>query len=242
MTNPLNTARSTSAPSRPDAAPRLLLISPRFPEGFWTFTWVFQHVITRRRAVNPPIGLATIAALTPPHWDVRIVDENVEPIDFDAPVDVVAVGGMSVQHGRQIEILTEFRKRCRYTVAGGSFATLCPERYTAHADTVVTGEAERLWPRFCADVEAACPRARYDETGTLPLELSPCPRHSLIAWPNYLAGAIQFSRGCPFLCEFCDIIVMFSRRPRHKSLTQIEAELDGLRAQIKRGEVRSQPN
>ncbi len=209
---------------------RLLLVNPRLPDGFWTFSWVFRHVITSRRAVNPPIGLATLAALTPSEWEVRLVDENVEPIDFDAEADLVAVGGMSVQHHRQVEILREFRRRGRYVVAGGSFATLCPERYEGLADTVVAGEAERKWPRFCEDFAAGRARALYTEDEEVPLSLSPTPRHDLIRWDRYLAGSIQFSRGCPFRCEFCDIIVMFGRKPRLKSLSQVEAELDELRA------------
>jgi radical SAM superfamily enzyme YgiQ (UPF0313 family) len=217
--------------STPAGAPRILLIAPRFPEGFWTFSWVFRHVITGRQAVNPPLGLATIAALTPAHWVVRLVDENVEPIDFDAEADIVAVGGMSVQHERQIEILREFRQRGRYVLAGGSFATLCSERYAEHAETVLIGEAEQTWPAFCRDFEAGAPKSVYHETGDVPLSLSPVPRHDLIRWDRYLAGAIQFSRGCPFLCEFCDIIVMFSRKPRQKSLAQVEAELDAMRLQ-----------
>jgi radical SAM superfamily enzyme YgiQ (UPF0313 family) len=209
----------------------ILLVAPRFPEGFWTFSWVFRHVITSRSTVNPPIGLATIAALTPDHWDIRILDENIEQIDFDVDVDIVAVGGMSIQYQRQVEILQEFRQRGRYVVAGGSFATLCSEKYSDHADTVIQGESERIWPIFCADFCAGKPQSIYCEDGDVPLALSPTPRHDLISWNRYLTGSIQFSRGCPFLCEFCDIIVMFSRKPRHKNLLQIEAELDSMRAQ-----------
>jgi radical SAM superfamily enzyme YgiQ (UPF0313 family) len=209
---------------------RLLLVYPVLPDGFWTFSWVFRHVITARRAVNPPLGLATIAALTPPDWEVRLIDENVEPIDFEADADIVAVGGMSVQHQRQIEILREFKRRGRHVVAGGSFATLCPERYQDCADTVLAGEAERVWPRFCEDFAAGRAQRLYVEEGEVPLSLSPTPRHDLLKWNRYLAGSIQFSRGCPYRCEFCDIIIMYGRKPRLKSLAQVEAELDGLRS------------
>jgi radical SAM superfamily enzyme YgiQ (UPF0313 family) len=208
---------------------RLLLVAPVFPEGFWTFAWVFRHVITGRHAVNPPLGLATIAALTPEDWQVSLVDENIESIDLDVIADIVAVGGMSVQHDRQIEIMREFRNRGRYVVAGGSFATLCPERYLEHCDTIIFGEAEEIWPAFCKDYEAGKPQSTYTESGAIPLLQSPVPRHDLIRWESYLAGAIQFSRGCPFLCEFCDIIVMFGRKPRQKRLDQVGAELDAMR-------------
>lgn len=211
-------------------AMKLLLVNPRYPESFWTFSWTFREVIRSRGFTNPPLGLPTLAALTPPDWEIRIVDENVEPIDWDAEADIVGVAGMSVQHERHREILAEFRRRGRYVVAGGSFPSLCPERYEDVADTVISGEAERIWPRFCRDFLAGRPERLYKETGEVDLAESPVPRFDLLRWDRYLAGTVQFSRGCPFRCEFCDIIVMFGRKPRLKSLEQIEKELDALRA------------
>jgi radical SAM superfamily enzyme YgiQ (UPF0313 family) len=208
---------------------KLLLISPAFPDSFWSFSWAFDCVFRKERAANPPLGLATVAALTPPGWEVTIVDENVEPIDFEARPDIVGVGGMSAQSERQQEILAAFRRRGIYTVAGGSFATLCPERYSAVADSVVAGEAERIWPQFCRDFEAGAPLPLYVERGDVDMTSSPCPRFELLQWDRYLTGSVQFSRGCPFQCEFCDIIVMFGRRPRVKTLEQVERELDSLR-------------
>lgn len=212
-------------------APTLLLINPRFPESFWSFSWTFEHVIPTKRTNVPPLGLATLAALTPEHWQIRILDENVEPIDWNIKADIVGVCGMSVQYQRQIEILTEFSRRGAFIVAGGSFASLCPEKYTELCDSVIAGEAEYIWPRFCADYQSRRTDTLYKESGDVALTDSPVPRHDLIQWKYYLAGTVQFSRGCPFRCEFCDIIVTFGRKPRSKSLQQIEAELDSLRAQ-----------
>jgi radical SAM superfamily enzyme YgiQ (UPF0313 family) len=115
-------------------------------------------------------------------------------------------------------------------VAGGSYASLCPERFEGLADAVVAGEAERIGPRFCADFAAGAPKALYQETGTVALTESPTPRFDLLKLERYSMASLQFSRGCPFRCEFCDIIVMFGRRPRVKSLEQIGRELDALRA------------
>jgi radical SAM superfamily enzyme YgiQ (UPF0313 family) len=115
-------------------------------------------------------------------------------------------------------------------VAGGSYASLCPEQYQDVADTVVAGEAEYTWPRFCADFERGQARDFYQETGTVDLEDSPVPRHNLLKLHLYQTVAVQFSRGCPFRCEFCDIIVIFGRKPRTRSLGQVERELDLLRA------------
>jgi radical SAM superfamily enzyme YgiQ (UPF0313 family) len=209
---------------------KLLLIQPRLPESFWSFSWAFRHVARDKRAPISPLGLATVAALTPPSWQVTILDENVEAIDWDFPVDVVGVCGMAVQSPRQREIAVRFRARGCHVVVGGSYASLCPEEYADVADTVVAGEAEYTWPRFCADFEKGCPSGLYQEAGTVDLADCPTPRHDLLKLHLYQSVAIQFSRGCPFRCEFCDIIVVFGRKPRAKSLAQIERELDLLRA------------
>ena len=214
----------------PSHPPRLLLINPRFPESFWSFRWAVDHILPAKRAVNPPLGLATLAALTPPHWKVEIVDENVEPVPHAPRADIVGVCGMGVQHPRQAELLAYYRKRGYFVVAGGSFASLCPERYAPLADAVVAGEAEYIWPRFCADFERGAPHALYRETGAVALADSPVPRFDLLKLDRYTTATLQFSRGCPFLCEFCDIIVMFGRKPRYKTLDQVGRELDALRA------------
>ena len=208
---------------------RLLLINPKYPESFWSFHWAVSEILPGKRSVNPPLGLATLAALCPPHWQVRIIDENVEPLPLEPEADLIGIGGMGVQFPRQRELLEYYRSRGRFVVAGGSYASLCPERYEGLADTVVCGEAELIWPRFCADFEAGRGRALYRETGTIDLQISPAPRFDLLKLSLYTTATMQFSRGCPYMCEFCDIIVMFGRKPRHKSLEQIGRELDILR-------------
>ena len=209
---------------------KLLLINPRHPESFWSFRWAVREILPAKRALNPPLGLATLAALCPPHWDITIVDENVESIPLAPAADIVGVCGMGVQHPRQRELLAYYRAQGYFVVAGGSFASLCPERYTVDADTVIAGEAEYIWPQFCADFERGAPRPLYRETGVVALADSPPPRFDLLKLDRYTTATLQFSRGCPYRCEFCDIIVMFGRRPRHKSPAQIGRELDALRA------------
>ena len=208
---------------------RLLLINPRFPESFWSFKWALDTVLPDKRAINPPLGLATLAALCPPDWDVVIADENIQTLPLDPAADVVGVCGMGVQFPRQRELLAYYRRLGHHVVAGGSYASLCPERYTDLADTVVAGEAEYVWPRFCRDFAAGRPGALYHETGTVSLEDSPVPRFDLLDLPRYQSVSLQFSRGCPFRCEFCDIIVMFGRKPRTKRPEQVGRELDALR-------------
>jgi radical SAM superfamily enzyme YgiQ (UPF0313 family) len=208
---------------------KLLLINPRFPESFWSFKWAVDTVLKGRRTVTPPLGLATLAALCPGDWDIQIVDENVESIPLDPVADIIGVCGMGVQFPRQRELLAFYRSKGYYVVAGGSFASLCPERYEALADTVVAGEAEYIWPAFCRDYMAGEAKALYQETGVVSLADTPAPRFDLLRLDDYQSVTLQFSRGCPFRCEFCDIIVMFGRRPRTKSLQQVGRELDLLR-------------
>lgn len=208
---------------------RLLLINPKFPESFWSFKWASDHITPDIRTTNPPLGLATVAALCPPEWEVSIVDENIESVPLHPEADIIGVCGMGVQFPRQKELLTFYRNQGYFVVAGGSFASLCPEHYTDIADVVISGEAEYIWREFCRDLMQGKARRLYQETGEVSLADSPAPRFDLLKLPKYRSVSLQFSRGCPFRCEFCDIIVMFGRKPRTKSPQQIGLELDKLR-------------
>ena len=207
---------------------RLLLVNPALPESFWSFRWALEEVLGGKRSLNPPLGLATLAALCPPHWEVAIVDENVEPLPAAPQADLIGVGGMGVQAPRQKELLRRYRAAGYRVVAGGSYASLCPEEYLEAADTVIAGEAEYIWPRFCSDVERNVLHKLYRESGNVRLEDSPVPRFDLLKLERYATATIQLSRGCPFSCDFCDIIVMFGRKPRYKPVAAIERELDAL--------------
>jgi radical SAM superfamily enzyme YgiQ (UPF0313 family) len=208
---------------------RLLLVNPALPESFWSFRWALERVLGGKRSLNPPLGLATLAALCPPHWQVEIADENVGPLPLRPRADLIGVGGMGVQAPRQKQLLRYYREAGYRVAAGGSYASLCPEEYLDLADHVVAGEAEYIWPRFCADLENNNAGKLYRETGNVKLEDSPVPRFDLLKLERYATATIQLSRGCPFSCDFCDIIVMFGRRPRYKSPAQVGRELDALR-------------
>src|SRR5207253_534586 len=138
--------------------------------------------------------------------------------------------GMGVQFQRQKELLAWYRGQGYFVVAGGSYASLCPEEYHALADAVVAGEAGYIWKEFCRDFEAGRPRPLYQETGVGAHTDSRLPPFDILQIDRYQSMSMQFSRGCPFQCEFCDIIVMFGRKPRTKSMDQIGRELDALRA------------
>ena len=208
---------------------RLLLVNPALPESFWSFRWALERVLGGKRALNPPLGLATLAALCPPHWQVTIADENVEPLPEAPRADLIGIGGMGAQAARQKELLARYRAAGYRVVAGGSYASLCPEEYAGLADSVIAGEAEYVWPRFCADFARGAAQPLYRETGVVQLEDSPVPRFDLLKLDRYQTAALQLSRGCPFSCEFCDIVVLFGRKPRYKPVANIGRELDALR-------------
>lgn len=208
---------------------KLLLINPKFPESFWSFKWAIDNFVPGKRALNPPLGLATLAALCPDSWDVEIVDENIHTVPLHPDADIIGVCGMAVQFERQKELLHFYRRAGYYVVAGGSYASLCPEAFETLADATIAGEAEYIWPEFCRDFESGRSRRLYQETGVVSLADSPVPRFDLLDLGSYRTVSLQFSRGCPFRCEFCDIIVMFGRKPRTKPIELVARELDELR-------------
>lgn len=209
---------------------KLLLINPKFPESFWSFKWAVNNVMPEDvKTINPPLGLATLAALCPSEWEIEIIDENIETIPLEPNADIIGICGMGVQFKRQKELISFYKNQGHFVVAGGSYASLCPEHFGDRADAVIAGEAEYIWRRFCEDFENGSPKKLYQETGEVSLEDSPTPRFDLLKIDKYQAVSLQFSRGCPFRCEFCDIIVMFGRKPRVKSFEQVGRELDELR-------------
>jgi radical SAM superfamily enzyme YgiQ (UPF0313 family) len=203
---------------------KIYLIAPKNPVSFWTFDRILPSL--RKRCVFPNLALPTIAGLTPAPHEVTLCDENVEPIDFDTDADVIGVTGFVVHGRRLFEIAEVFRRRGKFVVAGGPFATLCPEEFRGKVDVLFVGEAEYTWPRFLRDYEDGSWRAEYREEDKPSMLDSPVPRFDLLKVDRYRSMAIQFARGCPFNCEFCDIIVMYGRRPRTKSVAQVLAEVE----------------
>ncbi len=207
----------------------IVLINPRFEMSFWGMEKALSFL--GKRANIPVAALPLLAALTPAGHQVTIIDENVEPIDFElcARADIVGVTGMIVQRHRMKEILTELKKRRSYTVVGGPWITVSEDYFNGLADVVFIGEAEDTWPRFLAEWTKGCAGRRYEQAEKSDMTTVPVPRLDLLKMKRYAFGSLQFSRGCPFQCEFCDIIVVFGRRPRLKTSGQIAAELDQLR-------------
>jgi radical SAM superfamily enzyme YgiQ (UPF0313 family) len=204
----------------------IVLINPRFELSFWGLEHCMR--LFGKRANLPVACLALLAALVPDHHKVTLLDENVEDIDFDSlgRADLVCLTGMSIQGRRLVEILEECRSRGVTTVVGGPMATVEPEVLESFADVIFVGEADETWPQFLREWEQGCHRRRYEQSEKTDLTRLPLPRVDLLKSDRYMFGSLQISRGCPFTCEFCDIIVTFGRRPRLKTSDQVLAELE----------------
>lgn len=207
---------------------KLLLVSPRAPDTFWSFSHVMR--IVAKKAAFPPLGLLTVAALLPREWELRLVDLNVRDL-ADADLlwaDTVLLSAMIVHQ----ESVREIARRCvdlgRPILAGGPLFTTGHERFP-EIPHFVLGEAEDVMPRVIADLRAGTLQPVYRAPVFPCLAGTPVPRWDLIRPRDYVTLAAQFSRGCPYDCEFCDIIVMNGRIPRTKSPAQFVAEIETLR-------------
>jgi len=205
---------------------KICLVAPKNPESFWTFDRILPSL--GKRCVFPNLSLPTVAGLTPPGHGIVLCDENVEAIDFDIDAEIVGITGYVVHKRRMFDLIAEFRRRGRFVVVGGPFATLCPEELRGKVDAIFVGEAEHTWPRFLADYAAGRWQAEYREDERPSMLDSPLPRFDLLKIDRYRTMTIQFARGCPYTCEFCDIIVMYGRRPRTKSVAQVMAEVEAI--------------
>ena len=206
-----------------------LLIYPEFPETYWSFKHALKFV--GKRAAQPPLGLMTVAALLPKEWNKRLVDANVERLrDRDLGwADVALISAMHIQKGALLAILERCRAIGLRTVVGGPIASsLSPEEI--NADHLVIGEAESLIAILAHDLERSIAKLVYLAADRPALEISPLPDLSLIKMNRYSTMTVQYSRGCPFNCEFCDIIEIYGRRPRTKAVHQVIAELNQLHA------------
>lgn len=207
---------------------KVLLVWPKIPNSFWAFTGMLE--LLPEKVVMPPLGLITVAALCPEKWELRLVDEGVEDLtDLDLHwADLVMVGGMEVQKAGMLEVLARARCLGRRTMVGGPYASSEPERFLALADHVVVGEPDELFSDIALALENGTVRRRYDVVDKPDVTHTPIPRFDLLKLNSYASMSIQFSRGCPFQCEFCDIIILYGRKPRTKLPQQVTAELDAL--------------
>jgi len=213
-----------------------LLVYPAFPDTFWGFRHALKFV--GRRAALPPLGLVTIAALLPRAWALRVADTNVRPLSAAdlAWADVVMVSAMNAQLRSTRELLARCRAAGKTIVAGGPLFDAGPEVFP-EVDHFVLGEAEAALAPFLKDFENGNANRVYRPTELPDLHQTPIPRWDLLNLADYHSLNVQFSRGCPFDCEFCDITSRFGHRPRTKPPEQIVAELDLLYGLGWRGSV-----
>jgi radical SAM superfamily enzyme YgiQ (UPF0313 family) len=216
---------------------KALLVWPRFPRSYWGQEYTLA--IIGKGAVVPPLGLLTVAALLPASWELRLVDLNVAELEERdlAWADVVMVSGMRIQRASFHEVIGRARAAGKRVVAGGPYASTSPEE-VLDVDHVVIGEAEDVLPGLARALETGAPAPRrLQASGRPDVSRTPAPRFDLLRIERYDSMSVQFSRGCPFNCEFCDIIEIFGRVPRTKSPEQLVAELDAVKATGFRGPV-----
>jgi radical SAM superfamily enzyme YgiQ (UPF0313 family) len=215
---------------------RVLLVYPEFPDTYWSF----KHALSfeGKRSAFPPLGLLTVSAMLPESWERRLVDMNVSRLK-QADVewaDVVFASAMIVQQDSLKSVVKLSKSLGKRVVVGGPFVTT-----TLHplegADHVVLGEAEETLPGLISDLERGEARPVYEAPERPAMSLTPIPDFKLADMKRYSAMSVQYSRGCPFNCEFCDIIEIYGRVPRTKSNQQMLLELDALRETGWRGTV-----
>jgi radical SAM superfamily enzyme YgiQ (UPF0313 family) len=206
---------------------KILLLYPKYPDTYWSFKYALKFI--SKKASNVPLGLITVAPLLPDTWEKKLIDLNVTRLrDNDLKwADYVFISAMSVQMASAREIIArcmEFKKKI---VAGGPLFTEEYDRFT-EIDHLVLNEAEITLPLFLKDLENGRPERIYRTDKFADITKSPLPDYSLLKSGAYATAGIQFSRGCPFDCEFCDITALFGRKVRTKTPAQIIAELDQL--------------
>jgi radical SAM superfamily enzyme YgiQ (UPF0313 family) len=209
-------------------AMKILLVNPEFPDTYWSF----RHALPfeGKRCVFPPLGLLTVSGLLPHSCERRLIDLNVEPLK-DSQIewaDAVFITGMLAQKESLHEVVKRCKERGKLIVLGGPYVTSTIEELP-YADHIFQGEAETTLPQFFDDLKCGQTKRIYKAPERPPLSITPIPDFGLVNVKKYSCMSVQYSRGCPFSCEFCDIIEIYGRSPRTKSNQQILAEFDALK-------------
>jgi radical SAM superfamily enzyme YgiQ (UPF0313 family) len=206
---------------------KVLLINPEYPDTYWSF----RHALPfeGKRSAFPPLGLLTVSALLPPSWERRLIDLNVQSLKSSAIewADIVFVTAMLVQKTSLREVVARCKALGKRVVIGGPYVTTTVEDLP-DADHIFLGEAETTLPQFVEDLARGEARRTYQAAERPPLSATPLAHFQLANMKHYSAMSVQYSRGCPFSCEFCDIIEIYGRVPRTKSNQQMLAEFDAL--------------
>ncbi|MFC2014889.1 B12-binding domain-containing radical SAM protein [Chloroflexota bacterium] len=206
---------------------KILLVYPQYPNTFWSFKHALKFV--SKKAAFPPLGLLTVAAMLPEDWDKKLIDMNANPLtDKDIKwADYVFISGMTVQNKSAKEVIVRCNDLGVKIVAGGPLFTASHEEFDG-VDHFVLGEAEVTLSPFLADLEKGSARHIYSSEERPDISVTPVPLWSLINMKHYSSMSLQYSRGCPFDCEFCNIIALNGHTPRTKNIEQFISELDSL--------------
>ncbi|MCP9772487.1 DUF4070 domain-containing protein [Synechococcus sp. Tobar12-5m-g] len=209
---------------------RALLIYPEFPKTFWSYEKILELV--NRKVLLPPLGMVTVAALLPQHWEFKLADRNVREVTEEEWnwAELVIISGMIVQKADMAAQMAKAKQRGLPVAVGGPFASSTPDAPELDlADFKILDEGEITLPMFVEAIERGDSQGRFSSNGEKPdVTGTPIPRFDLLELDAYDSMSVQFSRGCPFQCEFCDIIVLYGRKPRTKSPDQLIAELQSL--------------
>jgi radical SAM superfamily enzyme YgiQ (UPF0313 family) len=215
---------------------KILLVNPKVPNTFWSLTSALKFV--SKKSLLPPLGLLTVAAMPPESFEKKLIDMNTVPLhDRDIKwADYVFITGMAIQK-HSVDQIIERCKRLNVNIfAGGPLFTAFPEAYL-NIDHLVLKEAEITLPAFLNDLEKGCPESFYTTREKPDLKDIPIPQWDLINMKKYAVMGIQYSRGCPFNCDFCDITALLGRKVRTKTTSQIIDELESLYDNKWRGDV-----
>jgi len=206
---------------------KILLVYPKYPDTFWSFKHALKLV--SKKAAHPPLGLLTVAAMLPAKWDLKLVDINISPLkDSDIQwADYVFISAMVVQSESARETIDRCKSLGTKSVVGGPLFTTEPDKYD-DADHLVLDEGEITLPPFLADLEKGTLQHIYTSEEKPDLSLTPIPMWSLIDMNKYASMNIQYSRGCPYDCEFCNVVTLNGHKPRTKGKEQILAEIQAL--------------
>src|SRR5690554_4072847 len=215
---------------------KVLLVYPEYPDTFWSFKHALKFV--SKKASNPPLGLLTIAPLLPDSWQKKLIDLNVEKLKTKDILwaDYIFVGAMSAQIKSTFEVIHRCKEMGKTIVAGGPLFTEDYEKFE-DVDHLVLNEAEITFPQFLADLQNGTPKHIYQTNEFADITKSPAPDYSLIRFSDYSSKSIQYSRGCPFNCEFCDITALLGHKMRTKTTTQVINELEVLYSMGWRGDI-----
>ncbi len=208
---------------------KALLVYPLFPQTFWSYDKILELV--DRKVLLPPLGLITVASILPQEWEFKLVDRNIRAVS-EAEwqwADIVIFSAMIVQKPDLIQQIQEAKRRGKLVAVGGPYATSVPnEMESAGADFLVLDEGEITLPMFVEAFNQGAKSGVFRATEKPDVTITPIPRYDLLELDAYDSMSVQFSRGCPFQCEFCDIIVLYGRKPRTKTPEQLLKELDFL--------------